>query len=294
MKTQLLDAFLEYLVAERSAPENTLKAYATDLSGFLAWAQQQELEISSVRSPDLAAFISFCQAAGLKPNSINRRLSAVKQFFRFLLEEGIITNDPTRDLVMPKRGHYLPEVLSSEEVERLINAPDINTLLGIRDKAMLEILYATGLRVSELVSLRMNNVDLNLGYLITRGKGGKERLVPVGESARIWVARYIEEVRPSLVKDSRDDIFLSKRGEVMSRQNFWYMVKRYARQAGIYKAISPHTLRHSFATHLLSGGADLRSLQMMLGHADISTTQIYTHISSQRLKEVHAACHPRG
>ncbi len=285
------DAFLEYLVAERFAPENTLAAYAGDLDNFYLWLGERDpLKITS---SDLSAFISYCQSNNLKTTSINRRISAIKQFYRFMLEEGLMQHDPTRDLVVPRRAHYLPDVLSREEVESLMRAPAEDSL-GIRDKAMLEVLYATGLRVSELVGLKMNNINLDVGYLITKGKGDKERLVPMGESAREWVSRYLAEARPELARHTTEELFLSRRGEAMSRQNFWYIIKRYASLVGIKKKISPHTLRHSFATHLLHGGADLRSLQMMLGHADISTTQIYTHITSQRLKEVHEAYHPRG
>jgi integrase/recombinase XerD len=234
------------------------------------------------------------QIKGVKATSTGRKISSIKQFYRFLLEEDLLTADPTRDLSSPKRGLYLPGVLNSDEIERLLNSPDVSTTLGIRDKAMLELLYATGLRVSELTGLKLNNLNVHAGYLICRGKGDKERLVPIGESALRWVGEYIRSSRPVLVKKSLDILFCSMRGGKMTRQNFWYAIQRYAVQAGIFKHISPHMLRHSFATHLLTGGADLRSVQMMLGHADISTTQIYTHLSSKRLKEVHKQYHPRG
>ena len=243
---------------------------------------------------DLEDYTSRCKEKGLKGTSIRRRLSTIRQFYRFLIEEEIIATDPTRDLASPKRGLYLPEVLSIDEVARLIASPDVNTPLGIRDKAMLEVLYATGLRVSELIGLKLHHLNLHVGYLICRGKGDKERLVPMGESAQRWVTDYLKNTRPYLVKKPTDVLFCSKRGGAMTRQNFWYSIKRYATIAGIFKQISPHMLRHSFATHLLGGGADLRSVQMMLGHADISTTQIYTHLSSARLKEVHERYHPRG
>lgn len=290
----LLDGFLEYLVAERSAPENTLSAYASDLRFFGLWLEERGLEAQSVSSAELSAYVSHCQAARLKTTTINRRLSAVKHFYRFLLDEGLIEADPTRDLTTPKRAAYLPAVLSHEEVERLLDAPDTQTALGLRDKAMLEVLYASGLRVSELVGLKLTNLNLELGYLLTRGKGDKERLVPLGQAARSWLEAYLANVRPTLCRKASEVVFLSKLGGPMSRQNFWYLIKDYAIKAGVFKPLSPHTLRHSFATHLLEGGADLRSLQMMLGHSDIATTQIYTHVNTGRLKQVHATYHPRG
>jgi integrase/recombinase XerD len=289
-----IDAFLEYLTVERSAPENTISAYESDLRAFFAWMEEQGKDPVELDPADIASFSSACKERKLKATSIGRRLSALRQFYRFLLEEGGIRKDPTREMASPKRGRYLPQVLSTEEVNRLLNAPDPSTPLGIRDKAMIELLYATGLRVSELVGMKVHMLNLHVGYLLCRGKGGKERLVPIGESALRWVKEYMALARPSLAKESSDVLFYSSRGTAMTRQNFWYMIQRYAHGAGIMKHISPHTLRHSFATHLLAGGADLRSVQMMLGHADISTTQIYTHVNAARLKEIHERFHPRG
>ncbi len=294
MTRAFIDSFLEYLIVERSAPENTLAAYENDLKAFFTWLEEQGKDIRELESGDLTEFSSACRGRKLKSTSISRRLSAIRQFYRFLLEEGGIGKDPTRDMVAPKRGRYLPEVLSIDEVDRLLAAPDVSTSLGIRDKAMIELLYATGLRVSELVGLKIHMVNLYVGYLICRGKGSKERLVPIGESALNRVKEYIVTIRPALAGPSSDVLFFSNRGAAMTRQNFWYMIQRYAAQAGIMKHISPHVLRHSFATHLLTGGADLRSVQMMLGHADISTTQIYTHINDVRLKQIHEQYHPRG
>ena len=294
MNQAYLDAFIEYLVAERSAPENTLTAYATDLQRYLGWLSEEGLGVEAVDGADLERFSSDLRGQGLKGSSIRRRLTTVRQFYRFLLSEGILERDPARDLLRPKTPQYLPEVLSVAEVDRLLGAPDTGTFLGLRDKTMIEILYATGLRVSELVGLKMHNVNTDVGYVITRGKGDKERLVPLGERAAGWVRRYIREARVHLVRGPTDALFCSNRGEAMSRQNMWHLIKRYAHLAGIAKSISPHTLRHSFATHLLTGGADLRAVQMMLGHADISTTQIYTHVSSQRLKLIHERYHPRA
>ncbi|HPJ94037.1 MAG TPA: site-specific tyrosine recombinase XerD [Deltaproteobacteria bacterium] len=294
MSHAFIDSFIEYLALERSAPENTITAYESDLADFFLWIDESGVTIEGVQGSDLARYTSHCSSKKLKATSIGRRLSTIRQFYRFLLEEGVVDADPTRDLAVPRRGKYLPGVLSHEEVDRLLAAPDIATPLGIRDKAMLELIYATGLRVTELVGLNLTNLNLHVGYLICRGKGDKERLVPMGETAQRWVKEYIDLVRPSLVRSATDVLFCSNRGKAMSRQNFWYMIKRYALAAGILKSISPHSLRHSFATHLLTGGADLRSVQMMLGHADISTTQIYTHVTSTRLKKIHEQYHPRG
>lgn len=294
MNEDLIDAFLEYLVSERSAPENTIAAYSNDLRCFLTWTAEKDLEYRHITATHLREFTSQSKLSGLKTTSINRRLTAIRQFYRFLLQEELVDSDPTRELVRAKNGVFLPEVLSIEEVDRLLGAPDCSTPLGVRDKAMLELLYATGLRVSELVGLKLQNLNLHVGYLMTRGKGGKERLVPLGESALARVHEYLGLSRPQLVHKTVDVLFCSNRGTAMTRQNFWYIIKRYAYACGIFKSISPHTLRHSFATHLLCGGADLRSVQMMLGHADISTTQIYTHITSQRLKDIHTRYHPRS
>jgi len=294
MNEDLIDAFLEYLVSERSAPDNTIAAYANDLRSFSAWMSDRDLDYRRITAAHLREFTSQGKHSGLKTTSINRRLTAIRQFFRFLLQEELVDSDPTRDLARARSTAYLPEVLSIDEVDRLLGAPDCSTPLGLRDKAMLELLYATGLRVSELVGLKLQNLNLHVGYLMTRGKGGKERLVPLGESALARVNDYLSLSRPQLVRKAVDVLFCSNRGAAMTRQNFWYIIKRYAYDCGIFKPISPHTLRHSFATHLLSGGADLRSVQMMLGHADISTTQIYTHITSQRLKDVHTRFHPRS
>lgn len=294
MSRALIDSFLEHLIAERSSPDNTVSSYAADLEDLEAFLDEKGISVISACASDLEEYTSRCREKGLKATSIGRRLSTIRQFYRFLIEEELISADPTRELSSPKRGLYLPGVLSREEVERLLAGPDLSTPLGIRDKAMLEVLYATGLRVSELVGLKLHHLNLHVGYLICRGKGDKERLVPMGESARNWVQAYMKSARPLLVKKPTDILFCSKRGGAMTRQNFFYAVRRYAHDAGILKTISPHMLRHSFATHLLNGGADLRSVQMMLGHSDISTTQIYTHLSSARLKEVHERYHPRG
>lgn len=294
MNRPLLDSFLEYLVAERSSPENTVKAYAGDLEDYLSFLDSAGIEAISAEPRVLEDYTSQLRSRGLKATSVNRRLSAVRQFHRFLVEEEAALTDPTRDIPFPKRARYLPEVLTTEEVERLLTAPDTSTPIGIRDRSVLEVLYATGLRVSELAGLRLHDVNLHAGYLMCRGKGDKERLVPIGEGARLWLSRYLDEARPLFAGKPSDVLFCSRRGGAMSRQALWYAIRRHAGRAGILKDISPHMLRHSFATHLLMGGADLRSVQEMLGHADISTTQIYTHVTNLRLKEIHQRYHPRG
>jgi len=294
MNRALIDSFLEYLVAERSSPENTLAAYAGDLEDYATFLDGRGVTELGVDGAVLEDYASHCRSRKLKTTSISRRLSTIRQFYRFLIEEEAIASDPTRDLASPKRGSYLPEILSREEVERLIASPDPGTPVGVRDRAMLEVLYATGLRVSELTGLKLHHLNLHVGYLVCRGKGDKERVVPMGESARHRLKEYLEDARPYLVKKPTDVLFCSRRGGAMTRQNFWHAIRRYAAAAGIHKRISPHMLRHSFATHLLMGGADLRSVQMMLGHADISTTQIYTHVSAGRLKEIHERYHARG
>ncbi|MRR35393.1 site-specific tyrosine recombinase XerD [bacterium] len=293
MNHAFIDSFLEYLTVERSSPENTLSAYESDLRHFFSWLEEHGRDVLALDKTDIAEYSHACRQMHLKSTSIGRRLSVVRRFYRFLLDEGGLERDPTRDMSAPRRAQYLPQVLSIDEVNRLLAAPDTSTPLGTRDKAMIELLYATGLRVSELVTLKVHMVNLHVGYLLCRGKGNKERLVPVGESALHWVKEYLAVVRPSLAGGSTDTLFCSNRGKAMTRQNFWYMIRRYAACAGIMKHISPHVLRHSFATHLLAGGADLRSVQMMLGHADISTTQIYTHVNASRLKQIHERFHPR-
>lgn len=294
MSRALIDSFLEFLIAEKSSPDNTVSSYSADLEDLQAFLDDKGISALEATAEDLEKYTSRCKEKGLKGTSISRRLSTIRQFYRFLIEEEVLANDPTRDLASPKKGSYLPGVLSPDEVARLIASPDVGSPTGLRDKAMLEVLYATGLRVSELIGLKIHHLNLHVGYLICRGKGDKERLVPMGESARRWIDEYMKMARPALVKKPTDILFCSRRGGAMTRQNFWYAIRRYASEAGIHKNISPHMLRHSFATHLLGGGADLRSVQMMLGHSDISTTQIYTHISSARLKEVHERYHPRG
>jgi len=289
---ELLDLFLSYLTVEKGLSRNTLEAYSRDVAGYLGFLELQGLAApSDIRPSDVTGYLVELTSAGLAPRSRARLLSAVRMFHRFLMIEGYSEQNPASLIEAPKTLRRLPEVLSGPEVERLLAAPVSESTIDIRDRAMLELLYATGLRVSELVSLRVHEVNLSAGYLLTMGKGGKERVVPMGESARRALEHYLNMGRQNR---GGNFIFLSRLGERMSRQAFWNIIKKRAIEAGILKNISPHTLRHSFATHLLENGADLRSVQLMLGHADLSTTQIYTHVTRERLKRLHEQHHPRG
>ncbi|KAF0221792.1 MAG: integrase/recombinase [Geobacteraceae bacterium] len=291
-----LDLFLNYLLVEKGLAANTLEAYSRDIGTYLGFLDSRGCgSIDSVRPLDVAAFIANLKDAGLSPRSRARALSAVRMFHRFLVTENYCAANPTSIVEAPKSLSKLPSILTAREVERLLAAPMGDGSAEVRDRAMLELLYATGLRVSELVSLKVRDVNMDAGYVLTMGKGGKERLVPMGESARSVLAEYVSTVR--LKGDKWSDnryLFLSRLGDRMTRQAFWNIIKKRASGAGIAKNISPHTLRHSFATHLLENGADLRSVQIMLGHADLSTTQIYTHITRERLKRLHEEFHPRG
>jgi integrase/recombinase XerD len=290
-----LDLFLAYLTVEKGLTKNTLEAYSRDISAYLDFLEGSgRTELRQVRPTDVANFIAGLKAAGLAPRSRARALSAVRMFHRFLVVENYCELNPTSVIESPRVPGKLPSVLSITDVDTLLNAPSGNSLADIRDRAMLQLLYATGLRVSELVSLKLVDVNLQAGYLLTSGKGEKERLIPVGEAAKQAVAEYLTASRGGPVPVESRFLFLSRFTEKMSRQSFWNIIKKRALEAGILKSISPHTLRHSFATHLLENGADLRSVQMMLGHADLATTQIYTHLSGDRLKKIHKQLHPRG
>jgi integrase/recombinase XerD len=288
-----IDKFLDDLWLARGLAANTLAAYRRDLEGFAAWLGERAL--LDARAEDLFGYLGHRQAKGYQARSTARVLSALKGFYRFAVDAGLARRDPTARLTHPKLGRKLPNTLSERDVEALLAAPSARTSLGLRDRAMLELLYATGLRVSELVELKATGINVRQGVVRVVGKGGKERLVPVGEEALASLARYLADARGALIRRSATDaLFPSSRGRAMTRQTFWHAIKRYARAAGIEKPVSPHTLRHAFATHLLDHGADLRAVQMMLGHADLSTTQIYTHIAQARLKALHQAHHPRG
>jgi integrase/recombinase XerD len=292
----LLDAFCDALWLEDGLAANTLAAYRRDLRLFADWLRSRRgLGLLEVRHADLLEYLAFRFAARTKASSAGRLLSTLKRFYRHQLREGRLAADPTLNIDAPKVPRALPKSLTEQDVEALLAAPDVATALGLRDRAMLEMLYATGLRVTELVTLTAPQVSTAAGVVRVLGKGSKERLVPTGEIALEWLDRYLAESRPSLTMGRPvDALFVTMRGEGMTRQMFWHLVKRHAAAAGITKPISPHTLRHAFATHLLNHGADLRAVQMLLGHADISTTQIYTHVARERLKDLHARHHPRG
>jgi len=292
----LIDRFCDALWLEDGLADLTLAAYRRDLRAFGDWLEKERSrELSAVAPGDIEAYLAWRFARKTRPRSAARYTSSLKRFYRHLLRENLIASDPTINLDSPKLPRSLPKSLSEAEVEALLGVPDTDTALGLRDRAMLEVLYATGLRVSELVGLRLTAVSLDAGVLRVTGKGNKERLVPLGEEAVNWVGRYLKESRAALMaRNQCDQLFVTARGGAMTRQAFWYLIKRHARGAGLTRPLSPHTLRHAFATHLLNHGADLRVVQMLLGHADISTTQIYTHVARERLKQLHATHHPRG
>ena len=289
---QNLSKFLNYISVEKGLSKNTVESYERDIKKFNCFFRDKGL--SDITKKEIIQFLSHLNSNGLSPTTISRNIVSLRSFYRFLVSEKEIASDPTENLESPKKWNRLPKTLTYDEVDRLINHNKGNDPSGIRDDAMIELLYACGLRVSELISLKMNNINLDTGFLITIGKGKKERIVPVGEVALNKIRRYLFSGRAALLKDKRSDyLFITWSGRPMTRQGFWKLIKKYAKEAGIKKAFSPHTLRHSFATHLLDHGADLRAVQMMLGHSDISTTQIYTHVSRERLKKVHKEYHPR-
>jgi integrase/recombinase XerD len=289
-----LPIFLDYLAVEKGLAKNSLSAYASDLRHFGHWLGDQSIDLDGVERINIVKYFQWLRGAGISARSVARALAAIRGLFRFLVAERHLKKDPTENLENPKLWSNLPKSLQPEEVEALLAAPDRSTADGLRDAAMLELLYATGLRVSELIKVRIDEVVLDAGFLRTIGKGSKERIVPFGDTARDVIVEYLEKGRPELDKYADPHLFLSRRGRPMTRQSFWMKITRYAREAGVKSHISPHVLRHSFATHLLENGADLRSVQMMLGHADISTTQIYTHVSRARLQKMYDAFHPRA
>ncbi len=290
-----LHAYLDHLRFERGLSPQTLQAYEGDLSRLQLFLREEHgTTLREARESELVSFVLFLGEAGLHPRSQARALSAVRGFYRFLVAEGLRDDDPTEPLDAPRLGRKLPNVLSVEEVVALLDAPDPGRPRGIRDRAMLHLLYAAGLRVSELLGLRLSDLRLDQGWVGVDGKGGKRRLVPLGEPAVAALRRYLKEVRPAWASAGEPMLFLTERRRPMSRQGFWKLVRRYAKAAGIRTQVSPHTLRHSFATHLLLGGADLRTVQSLLGHEDLATTQIYTHVGRETLARVHAETHPRG
>ena len=289
-----LPIFLDYLAVEKGLAKNSLAAYAIDLRHFGHYLKDQHVEIDEVERLHIVKYFQSLRASGISARSVARALAAIRGMFRFLVAERHLKVDPTENLENPKLWSSLPKSMQPEEVEALLAAPDRSTAEGLRDAAMLELLYATGLRVSELIKVRIEDVVLDAGFLRTMGKGSKERIVPFGDTARDAMVAFAENGRPELDKFADPHLFLTRRGRPMTRQAFWMNIVRYARLAGIKAHISPHVLRHSFATHLLENGADLRSVQMMLGHADISTTQIYTHVSRARLQRMYESFHPRA
>jgi integrase/recombinase XerD len=288
---QVLTSFRHQLAAE-GLSLHTRRAYLTDAAALAAWAAPRAL--LALGSEDLAAYLASPAVMAKSPRSIARLQSALRHLWRGLMARAQAVQDPTICLDTPRIGRPLPKDLSEADVDALLAAPDVTTALGLRDKAMLELLYACGLRVSELTGLPLAALNLRGGFLRVMGKGRKERLVPLGETAADWLQRYLDDGRPALVKATVPAMFLTQRGEAMTRENFWHLIKRYALLANISSSVSPHTLRHAFATHLLNHGADLRVIQLLLGHSDLSTTQIYTHVARQRLQELHAQHHPRG
>lgn len=278
---------------ERGVSDNTLSAYRSDLRSFAIWMEKHGNTLLTAEDGDLRSYLASFNKQSVR--TLARRLSSLRRLYSYLVREGLMTHDPSARVESPRLGRPLPKSLTETDVEALLEAPDITTSLGLRDRTMLEVLYATGLRVSELIAMTSLQVNLRQGVIRVVGKGNKERLVPLGEEAISWLQKYLSEARPDLVNQrSVNALFPTQRGSAMTRQAFWHLVKRYARQAGISKPLSPHVLRHAFATHLLNNGADLRVVQMLLGHSDISTTQIYTHIARERLKNLHAVHHPRG
>jgi integrase/recombinase XerD len=287
--------FLDGAWMERGLSANTLAAYRADLMALSRWLIAQGSQITKATRADLLGFIAWRVESGARPRSTARQLSSFRRFYRHLLREGSLKEDPTAQIAMPKIGRSLPKSLTEEEVEALLNAPVVADPLGARDRTMLEVLYATGLRVSELVSLKYSQLNLNQGVLRVHGKGDRERLIPLGEEAVRWLREFIGTGRGEILLDRNTDyLFPTRRGDHMTRQAFWHIIKRYARKANVQKELSPHTLRHAFATHLLNHGADLRVVQMLLGHSDLSTTQIYTHVARERMKDLHSHHHPRG
>jgi integrase/recombinase XerD len=290
-----LQRFLDAVWMERGLSANTLAAYRADLTALARWLEERDSALLKATRIELLGFIAARVEGGSRPRSTARQLSSFRRFFRFMLREGLISVDPTAQIAMPKIGRSLPKSLSEAEVDALLEAPLVTDPLGHRDRTMLEVLYATGLRVSELVSLKHNQVNLNQGVMRVIGKGNRERLIPLGDEAVRWLQQFMQGPRVEILLERQTDyLFPTRRGDRMTRQAFWHIIKRYSKKAGVEKDLSPHTLRHAFATHLLNHGADLRVVQMLLGHSDLSTTQIYTHVARERLKEMHAQHHPRG
>jgi integrase/recombinase XerD len=292
---ELVDKFLDAIWMERGLSANTLGAYRADLMTLARGLAKKNIKIEDAAKADLLEFIAERVKGGAKPRSTARQLSSFRRFFRYIMREGMRDDDPTAEIAMPRIGRSLPKTLTEEEVDSLLHAPNTDEPLGHRDRAMLELLYATGLRVSELINLQVSQVNFNQGVLRIVGKGDRERLIPLGDESQRWLRDFSDTSRMEILLERQTDyLFPTRRGDRMTRQAFWHIIKRYAQKAGIEKKMSPHSLRHAFATHLLNRGADLRVVQLLLGHSDLSTTQIYTHVARERLKELHSEHHPRG
>ena len=291
---RLIDGFIDNVWLEKGLSQNTLNAYRQDLSNFSNWLNPVYLE--KANKINLLDYLAYRLKQGYSSRSTARSLSSLRAFYAYLLSKSLIIENPTSKIQSPKLGHSLPKVLSEEDVEKLINAPSTKEPIGLRDRAMLELLYACGLRISELINLDVLNLNLRQGVVKVLGKGGKERLVPIGDQALDWISNYLTYGREQLINDNKKSpyLFLSNRGTGMTRQAFWYRIKLYANKSGVDRSLSPHTLRHAFATHLLNHGADLRTVQLLLGHTSLSTTQIYTEVARHRMKELHREHHPRG
>ncbi|MDJ0880430.1 MAG: site-specific tyrosine recombinase XerD [Gammaproteobacteria bacterium] len=293
---QLIDQFVDSIWSEKGLSKLTLDAYRTDLKLFSQWLAQRNLNLIASRQPDILEYLAYKVEQKSTSRSNARLLSSLKQFYRYLIKTGQRQDNPTELISAPKINRLLPDSLSETEMENLLQAPDIDSEYGLRDRCMLELMYASGLRVSELVALELGQINQNLGLVRLTGKGNKERVIPVGEEALYWLQKYLQQGRPLLLKSQvkTNALFLSSRGQGITRQAFWQHIKKYLLKAGIKTSYSPHSLRHAFATHLLNHGADLRTVQMLLGHSDLSTTQIYTHIAQARLQALHERHHPRG
>lgn len=292
----LIDEYIDTLWMEKGLSSNSQAAYRRDLAHFARWlGEQANSDLLQASQQDIMQYLGWRMQSGYSARSSARLISCLRGFYRYLLRENRISCDPSLHVDSPRLGRPLPKALSEQDVEKLLEAPDLDDPLGLRDRTMLELLYACGLRVSELVGLELSQLSLQQGVVRVFGKGGKERLIPMGEEAIAWLQRYLRDARPMLLSGRQSDAcFPGRQGNHMTRQTFWHRIKRYAQLAGIQKTISPHTLRHAFATHLINHGADLRVVQLLLGHSDLSTTQIYTHVAKQRMKELHARHHPRG
>ena len=291
----MIDRFLDAIWMERGLSENTLGAYRADLVALNQRLESRSVELVHASRADIMDYIAWRVEGGAKPRSTARQLSSFRRFYRYLLREGVISEDPTVNIAMPKIGRSLPQSLTEQDVEMLLAAPKVAEPLGHRDRTMLEVLYATGVRVSELINLKLSQINLNQGVLRIIGKGDRERLIPLGDEAQDWIREFSEGPRGEILLERQTEyLFPTRRGDRMTRQAFWHIIKRYAKKAGISRKLSPHTVRHAFATHLLNNGADLRVVQLLLGHSDVSTTQIYTHVARERMKELHGRHHPRG